>query len=132
MAGRVVRRRAQPLDGFGYFETQEEDERVLAEVARVLVPGGVFVLDTVNQAALLRGFRPQAWDELDDGVVLLQEHAYDLITGRSQATWTFLRDGERKELSFEHRLYTTPEYVELLRRAGSRRRRSSVGPTARS
>ena len=52
---------------FGYFETQEEDERVLAEVARVLAPGGVFVLDTVNQAALLRGFRPQAWDELDDG-----------------------------------------------------------------
>jgi SAM-dependent methyltransferase len=103
---------------FGYFETQEEDERVLFEVARVLAPGGVFVLDTVNQAALLRGFRPQAWDELDDGTVLLQEHRYDLITGRSQAVWTFLRDGGRRELSFDHRLYTTPEYVELLRQAG--------------
>jgi SAM-dependent methyltransferase len=103
---------------FGYFETREEDERVLAEVARVLVPGGVFVLDTVNQAALLRGFRPQAWEELADGTVLLQEHNYDLITGRSSATWTFLRGGQRTVLSFDHRLYTTPEYVELLRRAG--------------
>ena len=103
---------------FGYFETQAEDERVLAEVARVLVPGGVFVLDTVNQAALVRGFRPQAWEELDDGSILLQEHRYDLITGRSQAVWTFVRDGGRTELSFDHRLYTTPEYVELLRRAG--------------
>ena len=103
---------------FGYFETQEEDERVLAEIARVLSPGGVFVLDTVNQAALIRGFRPQAWDDLGDGIVLLQEHRYDLITGRSQATWTFLRGDERTELSFDHRLYTTPEYVELLRRAG--------------
>lgn len=103
---------------FGYFETQADDERVLGEVARVLRPGGVFVLDTVNQAALLRGFRPQAWDELADGTVLLQEHRYDLITGRSQARWAFLRGGERTELSFDHRVYTTPEYVELLRRAG--------------
>ncbi len=103
---------------FGYFETQAEDERVLIEIARVLVPGGVFVLDTVNQAALVRGFRPQAWDELEDGTVLLQQHGYDLITGRSQAVWTFLREGQRRELSFDHRLYTTPEYVELLRRAG--------------
>jgi SAM-dependent methyltransferase len=102
---------------FGYFETQAEDERVLSEIARVLVPGGVFVLDTVNQAALVRGFRPQAWDELEDGTVLLQQHRYDLITGRSQALWTFLQEGRRRELSFDHRLYTTPEYVELLRRA---------------
>jgi ubiquinone/menaquinone biosynthesis C-methylase UbiE len=103
---------------FGYFETQAEDERVLAEFARVLVPGGVLVLDTVNQAALVRGFRQQAWQELGDGTVVLQEHAYDLVTGRSQATWTFLRRDERRELSFDHRLYTTAEYVELLKRAG--------------
>jgi SAM-dependent methyltransferase len=102
---------------FGYFESQQEDERVLAEVARVLAPGGVFVLDTVNQTALLRGFRPQAFEELD-GTVLLQEHAHDSITGRSQARWTFLRDGRRAELSFDHRVYTTPEYVAMLGRAG--------------
>jgi SAM-dependent methyltransferase len=103
---------------FGYFETQDDDERVLAEIARVLVRGGVFVLDTVNQAALVRGFRPQAWEELTDGTFLLQQHAYDLVTGRSQATWTFLRGAERRELSFDHRLYTTAEFAELLRGAG--------------
>jgi SAM-dependent methyltransferase len=102
---------------FGYFETQAEDERVLAEIARVLEPGGVFVLDTVNQPALLRGFRPQAWDEID-GTVVLQQHSYDAITGRAGATWTFVRDGDRRELTFDHRLYTTPEYVDMLRRAG--------------
>jgi SAM-dependent methyltransferase len=102
---------------FGYFETQEEDERVLAEFARVLVPGGILVLDTVNQTALVRGFRPQAFEELE-GVLFLQEHAYDIVKGRSQARWTFIRGDQRSELAFDHRLYTTPEYVAMLGRAG--------------
>jgi SAM-dependent methyltransferase len=37
---------------FGYFATADEDRGVLAEVARVLVPGGTFVLDTLNATAL--------------------------------------------------------------------------------
>jgi SAM-dependent methyltransferase len=102
---------------FGYFETQEENERVMREFARVLAPGGVLVLDTVNQPALLRGFREKSWRELDD-TLLLERHEYDQVTGRSRAFWTFVRDGSRAELSFEHRLYTTPEYVEMMRRYG--------------
>src|SRR4029077_14769476 len=70
---------------FGYFETQAEHERVLAEVARVLRPGGVFVIDAVNQVALVRGIQHQAWDELDDGTLWLERRTHDLTTGRSQA-----------------------------------------------
>ena len=102
---------------FGYFESQEEDERVLAEFSRVLATEGTLVLDTVNQLALIRGFKAQKFEQVDD-VLFLQEHAYDQVTGRSRAHWTFVRDGVRSELSFEHRLYTTPEYVAMLRRAG--------------
>jgi ubiquinone/menaquinone biosynthesis C-methylase UbiE len=103
---------------FGYFENQEEDERALAEAARVLDAGGIFVLDTVNQAALVRGFRPQGWQELE-GTLLLEQREYDLVTGRDQSYWTFVNEsGERTELAFDHRLYTAPEYVDMLRRAG--------------
>ena len=102
---------------YGYFETEDENERVMTEFARVLAPGGILILDTVNQPALLRGFREKAWSELDD-TLLLERHEYDNITGRSQAFWTFVRDGARTELSFDHRVYTTPEYVELMRRHG--------------
>ena len=59
---------------FGYFETQDEDERVLAEVARVLAPGGVFVLDTVNQAALAPRLPAAGVGRARDGTLLLQEH----------------------------------------------------------
>jgi hypothetical protein len=40
------------------------------------------------------------------------------VTGRSQAFWTFLKDGRKRELVFDHRLYTVAEYGELLGRAG--------------
>ncbi|HEY8645595.1 MAG TPA: class I SAM-dependent methyltransferase [Gaiellaceae bacterium] len=103
---------------FGYFDTQVEDERALAEVARVLRPGGVFILDTANQVALVRGPQRQGWSELADGTLLLENRTHDIVTGRSQAFWTFLKDGEKRELAFDHRLYTVAEYGELLGRAG--------------
>ena len=76
------------------------------------------MLDTINQAALLRDFRPQGWNELD-GALLLERREHDLVTGRIQSYWTFVKPGgERSEFAFDHRLYTTREYVDMLRRAG--------------
>ncbi len=105
---------------FGYFETQEEDERVVAEVARVLRPGGVFVLDSINQAALLRNFRPESWSELDGGTLFLERRVIDLPSGRVRAYWTFVDESGRREHAFEHRLYTLAEYHAMLERGGLR------------
>src|SRR5262245_10978959 len=33
---------------FGYFENEAENQKVLDAVARVLVPGGLFLIDTLN------------------------------------------------------------------------------------
>ena len=103
---------------FGYFETQAEDERALGEIVRVLKPGGRFVLDTANAVGLMRMFRPQGWRELDDGTFFLENRSLDVATGRMRAYWTFLKDGDRRDLAFEHRLYSAAEYGELFRRAG--------------
>jgi ubiquinone/menaquinone biosynthesis C-methylase UbiE len=104
---------------FGYFETQDEDERVLAEFARVLRPGGIVILDTVNQAAFVRQYRAKGWDDSIEGLLMLDEIEHDLITGRSSVRWTFIReDGSQVVRAFDHRVYTAAEYAAMFRRAG--------------
>ncbi|HEX6700728.1 MAG TPA: methyltransferase domain-containing protein [Gaiellaceae bacterium] len=104
---------------FGYFPTQEEDERVVAAVARALVPGGRFLIDTLNTIAIAKEFREADWHELDDGTLWLERRRYDQLTGRHEATWTFVRpDGSRSELRHSLRGYTPAELVAMLRRAG--------------
>jgi SAM-dependent methyltransferase len=106
---------------FGYFEDEADDLRVLERVARVLHPGGSFLLDTLSLFMLARGFQPRGWQELDDGRVLIEERAYDSLTGRSSATWTLLAPGgERSELRNSVRVYTLPELRGMLARAGLR------------
>ena len=104
---------------FGYFETEEEDERALAALARSLRAGGRFLLDTVNPPALAARLRPREWQTLGDGRVLLTELEYDARTGRNEQTWTVVRpDGTRAARSFSVRLYTFPELERMGRRVG--------------
>jgi SAM-dependent methyltransferase len=103
---------------FGYFQKEQENQRVLDGVARALAPGGRFLIDVVNLLGLARRYRERAWEERD-GVVWLQEHDYDLLAGRNRAVWTFVRpDGRRSELVHSLRTYAPHELAAMLSRAG--------------
>jgi len=104
---------------FGYFETDAENERALAAMARALVPGGALLLDTINPPGLFRAFRAQTWQEVSGGALMLEERRYVLETGRIETTWTFVRpDGERSELRFSLRQYTVAELAAMFTRVG--------------
>jgi SAM-dependent methyltransferase len=104
---------------FGYFEDEADDERVLREVARVIVPGGRLLLDTISPPGLLPRYRERSWEELPDGILFLQEHRYDAVRGRNEARWTLIHPGgERKVLEHSVRLYTLPELIAMFDRAG--------------
>lgn len=104
---------------FGYFEREEDHRRALDAVARALVPRGRFLIDTINPMTLARRFQERDWREFDDGTIMLEQRSYDHLSGRTAATWTFVRtDGSRKELRHVLRAYTAAELVALLERAG--------------
>jgi SAM-dependent methyltransferase len=110
---------ANVFTAFGYFDDEEDDERVLREVAQVLAPGGRLLLDTISPPGLFPRYRERQWEELPGGVLFLQEHRYDAVRGRNEARWTLIHpDGERKVLEHSVRLYTLPELIALIDRAG--------------
>ncbi len=104
---------------FGYFEREEDHGLVLDAVARALVPGGRFLIDTINPMTLARRFQERDWREFDDGTIMFEQRSYDHLSGRTAATWTFVRtDGSRSELRHVLRAYTAAELGALLERAG--------------
>jgi SAM-dependent methyltransferase len=107
------------FNAFGYLEDDAQDELVLAEVARVLAPGGRFLQELANREALIRGWRDSEVVRTDGDLVVLQERTLDLRASRDRTSYTLLHpDGRRTSLEHAIRLYTLTELEAMLGRAG--------------
>jgi len=112
---------------FGYLESEEEDQRVLAAVARALRPEGRVMIDLMNREKLLTGFRPKDWYE-HEGHLVLDNHEWDVLRSRLTVTRTIIRpDAARRESGFVLRIYAHSEMMAMLARAGLRWERSYGG-----
>jgi 2-polyprenyl-3-methyl-5-hydroxy-6-metoxy-1,4-benzoquinol methylase len=120
---------AQRCDGalnwwtsFGYAEADAENVRMLARAREALRPGGLFLLDTMNVAGVLRGFQPHVVRRRETPrgeVVLLRESELDLRGGAMNKRWTyFLPGGERVVRTSRVRLYMPDTLVRLFEAAG--------------
>ena len=107
------------FSAFGYFD-DEGNQRTLDEVARVLRPGGRFLIDLLNRDALMRRFEPRGWARRHDGSILLQQHAFDTATGAITTHWEVIDAGGERTTSrsFTVRVYTPQELAPLMSRAG--------------
>ncbi len=103
---------------FGYFE-DAGNQRVLEEVARVLRPGGRFVIELTNRDSLMRRFEPRESGLRRDGREGIQEREFDSATGTIKTTWTVIEaDGERIIQRFAIRMYTLQELEVRMAQAG--------------
>ncbi len=102
---------------FGYFGDPEDDLLFAANARAGLVPGGVFIIETLGKEIAVRDFTPG--EEY-------QRAGYTVQTGYScvddwaglRNRWALLKDGRRVERSFTQRLYAATELRALLRAAG--------------
>lgn len=105
---------------FGYFD-DEENQKVLRDVSRVLVPRGRFLLDVINRDYLMGVLRESDWSERDDGSIIGERRRWDAETGRIHAHWTIVEpDGSRRTHSHDERIYTRQELELRLASAGLR------------
>ncbi len=107
---------------FGYFDSEDEDVRVLQAVTNALKDGGKLLLDTINREWVLSNYVQNDWHTDGDGNTFLEHREFDLVTGRNRVTFSIVTaDGTRRESpGHDVRLYTLTELVRLLDAAGLR------------
>jgi SAM-dependent methyltransferase len=103
---------------FGYFRTEEEDRRVLGEVARVLRPGGRFLLDYVSRDEVVRTLVPES-DETVGGYRIRSRRWTTKDPLRVEKEVRLTRpDGTSDRYVESVRLYGPEEVLEMLSSAG--------------
>jgi SAM-dependent methyltransferase len=103
---------------FGYFEAERENFLVLEEIARVLTPGGCFLIDLMNPGPALEGLKP-AERQVLDGREAEIERWYDAGSQRIQKRIVVRAPGEPPRTFLESvRLYQPEEVTIGLRWAG--------------
>jgi len=96
-----------------------EDTKALAEICRVLRPGGRLLIETMHRDLLVRQFREQDWRLAGQGRLLLEQRTFDAAAGVAQTTQTLVDNtGARDSRSFSVRIYTATELVAMLDSAG--------------
>jgi SAM-dependent methyltransferase len=110
---------------FGYFESDDEDFKVLVGVARALKPDGRFLLDTINREWLVRHLETHGWQE---GTLSIEDRSFDLLAGRQHNhILSIHRDGSRSEREIDLRMYTLREIAGMLAQADLQLRRTWGG-----
>jgi len=104
---------------FGYFD-DDDNERVLAGIARALRPGGRVLLEMMNRDWLLTHPQQRTWTQRDDGALLMEESTLELVPSRVVSRQILIdpQGGPQVTKQFFLRTYTCAELTALLRRHG--------------
>jgi D-alanine-D-alanine ligase len=102
----------------GYFVDDRENETILHEACRVLMSGGILLLDLPNREFVLDHFSPQSWHETGEGIVVCRQREVrgDIVCGREMVLCKskgLIRDAE-----YCTRLYSAEKIKEMLFSAG--------------
>lgn len=107
---------------FGYFETDEENEKVLAQINKALKTGGLFMLDYENKFNFVMNEvlkKKRSWYNTKHHQLYLIENDYDFLNEREIVTFRQYKDGAIvKQVCYNIRLYSFPELEKMLTRNG--------------
>ncbi len=103
---------------FGYFDTVDEDLRVLEQAWQALLPGGTLLLDVVGKERLLQDLQPVHCTEFEHGDLLFERPLLTDGMRRMENVWYLVREGRVYEQCWSHNIYTAVELEQLCFRAG--------------
>ncbi|MDY6820201.1 MAG: methyltransferase domain-containing protein [Deferribacterota bacterium] len=107
-------------NSFGYFETIQDDLRVLKEALRALKPWGRILIDVADGNYLKEHFNPRSWEWIDKKHFVSRERSISLDKQRiiSREVVTNIEKGVIVDQFYAERLYTKESLTDLLKTAG--------------
>ena len=107
-------------NSFGYFETVQDDLRVLKEIFRVLKPWGRFIIDVADGEYQREHFQSRSWEWIDKNLFVCRERSLALDGQRliSREVVTHVGKGVIVDQFYAERLNTRESLYELLKTAG--------------
>lgn len=103
---------------FGFFLDPKDDRRVIAEFARVLKSGGLFVFHGGSRDGVMARFLDRDWWQTEDGTMVAHERDFDPLSGVLHIRSTFQGPKVKGEREHRIRLYTATRLAELCADAG--------------
>ena len=107
-------------NSFGYFESMNDDTRVLEEVKRVLRPSGKVLIDLTDGDYMRNSFQPRSWEWIDKKYFVCRERSLSSNEERliSREVITHVKKGVIADQFYAERLYTKDSSKSLLKKVG--------------
>jgi D-alanine-D-alanine ligase len=109
-------------NSFGYFSDKQDDEKVLASVAKLLRPSGQLVLDITDGAHMHENFDKRSWEWIDEHHFVCRERSISKEGDRLISREVIVQDeiGVIADQFYAERLYTKESLTRLLEKTGFR------------
>ena len=107
-------------NSFGYFETIQDDVRVLKEVFRVLKPWGRLLIDVSDGDYLKDNFQPRSWEWIDKRHFVCRERSLSVDGNRliSREVISHVEKGVIADQFYAERLYSKDSLQKLIALVG--------------
>jgi len=102
---------------FGYFESTDDDRKVVKNMLTSLRTGGRFLIETMGKEILAKNFQEKDWREEGNKLVLAERKPIQ-NWGRMQTRWIVINGNQRIEHTVSIRSYSAAELSSLLSECG--------------
>lgn len=109
-------------NSFGYFDTREEDSKVLDSIKATLRSGGKFAIDITDGEWMRKNFEPRSWEWIDRNLFVCRERTLSADGDRlvSREVVVHAERGVLTDRFYAERLYSRNQIQELIGEAGFR------------